>query len=189
MKRFIALLLTFALLLFTAVPTLCFDIDPSQEDTNTNIDRKTLSYVTDVLPTYFSASKSAIDLDLYIQTDKQHITPSPTTSTNLFRGDCNAVSPFSLFLFQRFHIRRTDLKIRVPWLSLRNGREKVPGVGRPLYLIRAILIHHVKAVGGISGKVMVHGRRIIGKPFFFLLVFHLFTSYTSLCTVCAVFRG
>lgn len=67
MKRFIALLLTFALLLFTAVPTLCFDIDPSQEDTNTNIDRKTLSYITDVLPTYFSASKSAIDLDsIYI---------------------------------------------------------------------------------------------------------------------------
>ena len=32
MKRFIALLLKFALLLFTAVPTLCFDIDPSQEE-------------------------------------------------------------------------------------------------------------------------------------------------------------
>ena len=188
MKRFIALLLTFALLLFTAVPILCFDIDPSQEDTNTNIDRKTLSYVTDVLPTYFSASKSAIDLDLYIQTDKQHITPSPTTSTNLFRGDCTAVSPF-LFFFQLLHVGRTDLKIRVPWLSLRNGREKVPGVGRPLNLIRAILVHHVKAIGGIAWKMVVHRRRIIGKPFFFLLIFHLFTSYTSLCTVCAVFRG
>ena len=71
-------------------------------------------------------------------------------------------APLLLFVHV-IQIFGADLKVRVLWQSLRDGREEVPRVRRALDLIRPVLIHHVEAVVRISGKCMDHRRFVIRK--------------------------